>query len=250
MTGLTGAQTDRYGRHLMLEEIGESGQRAIMNGRVLIVGVGGLGSPVALYLAAAGVGVLGLVDGDRVELSNLQRQVIHTTADIGREKVVSAADSIAALNPDVTVRTYCRRVGAAELGEIMGDYDLVIDATDNFPTKYCINNVCVAARKPFVHGGVLRFAGQAMTYVPGHTCYACVFGEIPAPEVQTVCSRAGILGVVPGILGSIQAAEALKYLTGTGDLLVDRLLTFDAKTMAFRTVALTKNTACPVCGTR
>jgi len=239
---------DRYLRHHMLEDVGERGQGLIRAGRVLVVGLGGLGSPIAQYLAAAGVGMLGLVDGDAVELSNLQRQVIHTTADIGRPKVVSAAQKIAALNPDVTVKTYQRRVQAGELTEIVRDYDFVIDATDNFPTKYAINDVCVAEGKPFSHGGVLRFFGQTMTYSPGHTCYRCVFGEMPQEQVQTACSRAGILGAIPGILGSIQAAEALKFLTGAGDLLLDRLLTFDAKTMMFRTIPLTRNKSCPICG--
>jgi molybdopterin/thiamine biosynthesis adenylyltransferase len=217
-------------------------------GKVLIIGTGGLGAPVALYLAAAGVGTIGLVDGDVVDISNLQRQVIHFTPDIGRPKVLSAQDKIAAINPDVNVITYETRVDASNIADIIKDYDFVVDGTDNFAAKFLINDACVLGKKPFSHGGILRFDGQTMTYVPGQTCYRCVFTAPPPKGAVPTCSQAGVLGAVAGMLGTIQAAEVLRFLVGIGDLLVNRLLIFDALNMNFRTVKFRRNPACPVCG--
>ena len=243
-------QLERYSRHILLKDIGLEGQQKIRDGKVLIVGTGGLGSPAALYLAAAGVGTIGIVDADTVELSNLQRQVIHTTPDIGKPKVLSAQEKIAAMNPEVEVVTYQKRLTAANVPEIFGDraYDFVIDGTDNFPSKFLINDACVLAKKPFSHGGILYFDGQTMTCAPGHACYRCIFETPPPFNSVPSCAEAGVLGAVAGMLGTIQAAEALKYLLGKGQLLTDRLLIFNALNMYFRTVSLKRNPNCPVCG--
>ena len=244
----TEEQLERYSRHIILQDVGVEGQHKIREGKVLIVGAGGLGAPAALYLAAAGVGTLGLVDADAVELSNLQRQVIHFTPDVGKLKVISAREKIQAVNPDVQVIVYHKRAVAANIAEMVKDYDFILDGTDNFPAKFLINDACVLARKPFSHGGILRFDGQTMTYVPGSACYRCVFENPPPLNAVPSCSQAGILGAVAGMLGTIQAAEALKYLIGKGDLLTNRLLIFNALSMSFRTVAIKKNPCCPVCG--
>ena len=244
----TEEQLERYSRHIILQDVGVEGQHKIREGKVLIVGAGGLGAPAALYLAAAGVGTLGLVDADAVELSNLQRQVIHFTPDVGKLKVISAREKIQAVNPDVQVIVYHKRAVAANIAEMVKDYDFILDGTDNFPAKFLINDACVLARKPFSHGGILRFDGQTMTYVPGSACYRCVFENPPPLNAVPSCSQAGILGAVAGMLGTIQAAEALKYLIGKGDLLTNRLLIFNALSMSFRTVAIKKNPRCPVCG--
>jgi len=241
-------QLERYSRHIILNDVGPEGQEKILQGKVLIIGAGGLGAPVALYLAAAGVGTLGLVDGDKVELSNLQRQVIHFTPDVGKAKVISAKEKIGAINPEVRVVTYKTRVFSENINDIIKDYDFIIDGTDNFPAKFLINDACVFAKKPFSHGGILRFAGQTMTYLPNEACFRCVFPKLPAPGAAPSCSQAGILGAVAGMLGTIQAAEALRFLIGKGELLVNRLLIFDALNMKFRTVAIKKNPHCPVCG--
>lgn len=243
-------QLERYSRHILLKDVGLEGQQKIRDGKVLIVGTGGLGSPAALYLAAAGVGTIGLVDSDKVELSNLQRQVIHTTPDLDKPKVLSAKEKISATNPEVEVVMYQKRLTAANVLEVFGDraYDFVIDGTDNFPTKFLINDACVLARKPFSHGGILYFDGQTMTYAPGHTCYRCIFETPPPFHSVPSCAEAGVLGAVAGMLGTIQAAEALKYLLGKGQLLTDRLLIFNAMNMYFRTVTLKRNPNCPVCG--
>ncbi|HOJ77604.1 MAG TPA: molybdopterin-synthase adenylyltransferase MoeB [Bacillota bacterium] len=246
--GLTESQIERYSRHIILKDVGGVGQEKLLQSKVLIIGAGGLGAPAALYLAAAGVGTLGLVDGDAVDLSNLQRQIIHFTADVNRAKVESAREKLEALNPDVTVKTYKTRVFADNIAEIIAEYDFIIDGTDNFPAKFLINDACVFAQKPFSHGGILRFNGQTMTYLPGHTCYRCVFNSPPPKGVVPTCSEAGILGAVAGMLGTIQAAEALRYLLGKGKLLTDRLLTFNAFDMEFRTVNLRRNPKCPICG--
>ncbi|OGX37211.1 MAG: adenylyltransferase [Omnitrophica WOR_2 bacterium RIFCSPHIGHO2_02_FULL_50_17] len=244
----TEEQLERYSRHIILQDVGVEGQHKIREGKVLIVGAGGLGAPAALYLAAAGVGTLGLVDADAVELSNLQRQVIHFTPDVGKLKVISAREKIQAVNPDVQVIVYHKRAVAANIAEMVKDYDFILDGTDNFPAKFLINDACVLARKPFSHGGILRFDGQTMTYVPGSACYRCVFENPPPLNAVPSCSQAGILGAVAGMLGTIQAAEALKYLIGKGELLTNRLLIFNALSMSFRTVAIKKNPRCPVCG--
>ena len=230
---LSEEQIDRYSRHIILSDVGVEGQEKILKGKVLIIGVGGLGAPAALYLAAAGVGTIGLVDDGLVELSNLQRQVIHFTPDVGKLKVLSAKEKIAAINPEVKVTTY---------------YDFIIDGTDNFPAKFLINDACVLGAKPFSHGGILRFDGQAMTYLPGEACYRCIFNAPPPKNAVPTCSQAGILGAVAGMLGTIQAAEALRFLIVKGELLVNRLLIFNALDMRFRQVVFKKNPRCPICG--
>jgi len=246
---LTDEQRERYSRHIMLEEVGEAGQELLLAGKVLVIGVGGLGSPIVLYLAAAGVGTIGIADGDRVELSNLQRQIAHRTGDLGRPKVESAGEKLTAMNPDIRVNRYDFRVDAATIGELIAGYDFVIDATDNFAAKFLINDACVLAGKPYSHGGILRFDGQTMTVRPGASpCYRCIFPEPPPEELLLPCSRAGVLGVLPGIIGVIQATEALKHLLGTGEPLTGRLLTYNALAMKFREVQVPNNPACPVCG--
>jgi molybdopterin/thiamine biosynthesis adenylyltransferase len=243
-------QITRYSRHILLQDIGVEGQEKINAGKALIVGAGGLGSPVALYLAAAGVGTLGIIDGDVVDLSNLQRQIIHFTEDVNKPKVLSAKEKINRLNPDVNVLTYQTFLTSENAFEIIKEYDFIIDGTDNFPVKFLINDACVLAKKPFSHGGILRFDGQTMTYVPGTACYRCLFHSPPPPNAVPTCSQAGVLGAIAGMLGTIQAAEALKYLTGSGELLTDKLLSFNAKTMAFRTVKTKRSEKCPICGSQ
>ncbi len=244
---LSEEQLERFSRHIILKEVGIEGQEKILQGKVLIVGAGGLGAPAALYLAAAGVGTIGIVDGDVVDRTNLQRQVIHFTPDIGKPKVVSSQEKMLQINPVATVRTYEERLLAHNILEIVHDYDFVIDGTDNFSAKFLINDACVLAKKAFSHGGILRFDGQTMTYVPGSACYRCVFLQPPKNAVPT-CAQAGVLGAVAGMLGTIQAAEALKYLIGKGQLLTDRLLIFNALAMEFRTARVKRNPACPICG--
>ncbi len=241
-------QIERYSRHIILNDVGGLGQEKILNAKVLIIGTGGLGAPAALYLAAAGVGTLGLIDGDRVDLSNLQRQVIHFTPDVGKPKVVSAKEKINAINPDVNVITYQDVVHSGNIIDLISQYDFIVDGTDNFSAKFLINDACVLAKKPFSHGGILRFDGQTLTYVPGHACYRCVFQTPPPKNAVPTCSQAGVLGAIAGMLGTIQAAEALKYITGVGDLITNRLLIFNAKSMNFRTAKLKPNPNCQVCG--
>ena len=238
----------RYSRHILLQDVGVEGQEKIRNGRVLIIGAGGLGSPIALYLAAAGVGTIGIVDGDVVDLSNLQRQVIHFTEDLGRPKVESAKEKIKKINPNVNAITYKTFLMADNALDIIKDYDFIVDGTDNFPVKFLINDACVMAGKPFSHGGILRFEGQTFTHVPGTACYRCLFGAPPPPGSVPTCSQAGVLGAIAGMLGTIQAAEVLKYLTGVGELLTDKLLTFNAKTMDFRKIRTRRHDGCPICG--
>jgi len=242
-------QLERYSRHILLKDIGIEGQEKILNGKVLIIGVGGLGSPVALYLAAAGVGTLGLVDGDTVDMSNLQRQVIHHTPDVGKHKTVSAEEKIHAINSDVKVVTYQERVFSNNIAKIIEDFDFIIDGTDNFAAKFLINDACVLSKKPFSHGGILRFDGQTMTYSPNNACYRCFFEKPPPRDAVPTCSQAGVLGAIAGMLGTIQAAEALKFLTQQGELLTNKLLIFNALSMDFRKVTLRKNPNCPICGT-
>ena len=246
---LTDDEKERYARHLMLDEVGEAGQERLRAGRVLVIGAGGLGSPAALYLAAAGVGTIGVADGDRVELSNLQRQVIHGSSDLGRAKVESARDRMLEINPGVQVECIAERLTPENIAEFVGRYDFVLDATDNFEAKFLINDACLAAGVSFSHGGILRYKGQTMTVLPGKsTCYRCIFPEPPEAEVALSCSRAGVLGVLPGVIGVIQATEAIKFLLGIGELLTSRLLTYDALTLRFREVALGRNPDCPSCG--
>jgi len=245
---LSDEQLERFSRHILLKDVGIEGQERILQGKVLIVGAGGLGSPAALYLAAAGVGTIGIVDGDVVDRTNLQRQVIHFTPDIGKPKVASAREKMLQIHPGVTVKTYQERLLAHNILGVIREYDFVIDGTDNFPAKFLINDACVMAKKPFSHGGILRFDGQTMTYVPGSACYRCVFLQPPPKDAVPTCSQAGVLGAVAGMLGTIQAAEALKYLIGKGQLLTDRLLIFNALSMEFRTARFKRNPECPVCG--
>jgi len=239
----------RYSRNILLADIGIAGQEKLFAAKVLVVGAGGLGSPVALYLAAAGVGTIGIADADVVDLSNLQRQIIHFTADVGKPKVESAAEKMRALNPDVTVRPYHAYLQAGNIRPIIRDYDFVVDGTDSFAAKFLINDACMLEGIPFSHGGILRFRGQTMTVLPGRSaCYRCVFTAPPPADSVPSCSQAGILGAVGGMLGTIQAAETLKFITGAGDLLTNSLLTFDARDMSFRKVRVRRNTRCGVCG--
>jgi molybdopterin/thiamine biosynthesis adenylyltransferase len=245
----TNDQLERYSRHIILKEIGVKGQRRLGEGRVLIIGAGGLGAPAALYLAAAGVGVIGIADADAVELSNLQRQVIHATPDVGRPKVISAGDKMRAINPDITVNEYHTFVNSENIMELIAGYDFIIDGTDNFPAKFLINDACVIARKPFSHAGIIRFQGQLMTYVPGGgPCYRCVFVTPPPPDAVPTCSQAGVIGAMGGVIGSLQAMEAVKFLTGAGKPLTGAMLTYDALSMQFRKIPLPARRDCAVCG--
>lgn len=242
-------QLERYSRHIILQDLGIEGQQKILESKVMIIGAGGLGAPAALYLAAAGVGTIGIADADEVDMTNLQRQVIHFTPDIGTPKVESAKAKMTSINPDITVNTYKTFVTSQNIREIIKGYDFVIDGTDNFAAKFLINDACVFENIPYSHGGILRFEGQTMTVVPGKSaCYRCVFSSPPPKDAVPTCSQAGVLGAIAGMLGTIQAAEAIKYITGVGDLLTDRLLIFDAKKMIFRNAAFTKNKKCKICG--
>lgn len=242
---LSADQCQRYARQISLPEIGAAGQNKLLASRVLLIGVGGLGSPAGYYLAAAGIGALGLVDGDTLELSNLQRQIVHTTADLGHPKVASAARAFAALNPDIRIHAHHLRLTAENAPGLFKEYDFIIDATDNFESKFLIAESCHAAGKPYSHAGILKFIGQALTVVPGQTaCLRCVFDELPPGNKAP---PQGPLGVVPGVIGTIQATEAIKYLLGLGELLTNRLLTYDALRMEFRLVRINRNSACPLC---
>lgn len=246
---LTEQQIERYSRHIILEQVGGAGQEKLLSSSVLVIGAGGLGAPAGLYLAAAGVGTIGIVDGDNVDLSNLQRQIIHHTADVGVEKIKSARDKISAINPDVKVKTYRQWAKAGNIREIIRDYDFVIDGTDNFAAKFLVNDACYFEKKPFSHAGILRFDGQLLTVMPGETtCYRCIFDAPPPANAVPSCGQAGVLGVLAGVIGSLQATEAIKYLLGLGDLLTGTLLTYNALSMDFRKVQLNRNPNCPLCG--
>jgi molybdopterin/thiamine biosynthesis adenylyltransferase len=248
MYSFSEAQLQRYSRNILLKDVGVVGQEKLLMSRVLVIGAGGLGAPALLYLAAAGVGTIGIADGDRVELSNLQRQIIHFTKDIGSGKADSAAQKITALNPEITVKTYNQFLDVTMIRSIISDYDFVIDGTDNFSSKFLINDACNLEKKAFSHGGILGFTGQTMTVLPGQsTCYRCVFQDLPPVSIQS-CSQAGVLGAVAGLLGTIQAAEAIKYCVGISSLLTDTLLVFDAKTMRFRNVSVKQRENCECCG--
>ena len=246
---LTPEQRRRYSRHLLIPEVGEAGQRKLLDARVLLVGAGGLGSPAALYLAAAGVGTLGIVDADTVDESNLQRQVIHATARLGMPKVESARLAIEALNPDVRVETHETRLTKENVLDLIGQYDVVLDGTDNFASRYLINDACVLLGKPNVHGSIFRFEGQATTFVAGEgPCYRCLFPTPPPPELAPSCAEAGVLGLLPGTIGIIQATEVAKLVLGIGEPLIGRLLTYDALTTEFRELRLARDPDCPICG--
>jgi len=247
---LSGDELRRYGRHIVLPEVGIDGQRRLKNARVLLVGAGGLGSPAALYLAAAGVGTLGLVDFDAVDITNLQRQVIHGTRDIGRPKLDSASDRIRDVNPNVHVERFDTALTSDNALQIARDFDVIVDGTDNFPTRYLVNDTCVILGKPNAFGSVLRFEGQASVFAAENgPCYRCLFREPPPPGLVPSCAEAGVLGVLPGIVGTIQATEAIKLILGEGEPLIGRLLLIDALTMQFRTIELRRDPDCPACGT-
>ena len=246
---LSADQRNRYQRHVLLPEVGEAGQQKLLDAKVLLLGAGGLGSPAALYLAAAGVGTLGVVDMDVVDASNLQRQVLHNMDRIGLRKVDSARQTLEALNPDVRVVTYDTRLGADNVLDVISGYDVVVDGTDNFPTRYLLNDAALLARVPVVHGSIFRFEGQVTVFAPyDGPCYRCFVPEPPPPELAPSCSEAGVLGVLPGIIGSLQAMEAIKILLGLGDTLAGRLLAYDALEATFRTFRMQRDPACPACG--
>jgi adenylyltransferase/sulfurtransferase len=245
---LDAAQLDRYSRHIIMDEVGPAGQQRLLSGGVLVVGAGGLGSPAIQYLAAAGVGRLGVVDDDAVERSNLQRQVVHADADVGRPKAESAAAFVEGLNPDVTVDVHETRLDPSTV-DLVDDYDVVLDASDNFPTRYLLNDYCRLSGTPLAHGAIYRFEGQATTLVPDGPCYRCLFPEAPGPGEVPDCATTGVLGVLPGTLGCVQATEAAKLLLDVGEPLVGRLLFYDAAAMSVETVPYRRSEDCPVCGT-
>jgi len=252
----TREQAQRYSRHLLIPEVGEAGQHRLLGSKVLLIGAGGLGSPAAYYLAAAGVGTLGIVDSDVVDQSNLQRQILHSMDRLGQPKALSAKQTLEALNPDVKVIPYQERLTSENIDRIIADYDVIIDGADNFPTRYLLNDASVKWKKPVVHGSIYRFEGQITVFKPFHRdgadaigpCYRCLFPTPPPPELAPSCAEAGVLGVLPGVIGSLQANEALKLLLGIGEPLVGRYLLFDALDASFREVKLRRDPECPVCG--
>jgi len=247
---LTMDQMDRYSRHLILPEVGEPGQLKLMNSKVLMIGAGGLGSPSAYYLAAAGVGTLGIIDADVVDKSNLQRQILHSEEWVGKPKVDSAKATLQALNGDIEIKTYNTFITSENVMEIIEGYDIVVDGCDNFPTRYLVNDACAMKGIPNVHGSIFRFDGQATIFMPGDEgpCYRCLYPEPPPPGMAPSCQEAGVLGVLPGVVGVIQAIETIKVLLGAGDPLIGRLLTFDALRMSFREMRIRQDPECPMCG--
>jgi molybdopterin/thiamine biosynthesis adenylyltransferase/rhodanese-related sulfurtransferase len=246
---MTEAQAKRYSRHLLIPEVGEEGQFKLLDSRVLLIGAGGLGSPAAYYLAAAGVGTLGIIDADVVDESNLQRQILHNTKRIGQYKAESARETIEALNPDVKVVTYIERLDETNVRRIIADYDVILDGTDNFPTRYLLNDAAILENKPVVHGSVFRFEGQLTVFKPYEgPCYRCLYPEPPPPALAPSCAEAGVLGVLPGIIGLLQATETIKLLLGIGDPLVGRLMTYDALAGEFNELRLFRDPKCPACG--
>jgi sulfur-carrier protein adenylyltransferase/sulfurtransferase len=255
---LTDAQRERYSRHILLPEVGEAGQAKLLQSKVLLLGAGGLGSPATLYLAAAGVGTLGVVDADVVDASNLQRQILHATSRVGMLKVESAAKAVAELNPDVKVVPHPERLTSANVERLFADYQVIIDGTDNFPTRYLVNDASVWMGKPIVHGSIFRFDGQVTTFIPDKAaaklgvvagpCYRCLYPEPPPPHLAPSCQEAGVLGILCGIIGTLQATEAIKILLGKGTTLAGRLLTYDSLKMKFRELKLRRAPDCPVCG--
>ncbi len=246
---MSDAQTKRYSRHMLVPEVGEAGQFKLLDSRVLLIGAGGLGSPAAYYLAAAGVGTIGIIDADVVEESNLQRQIIHNTQRIGQYKAESARETIEALNPDVTVITYIERLDESNVARIIADYDVILDGTDNFPTRYLLNDAAIIANKPVVHGSVFRFEGQLTVFKPHEgPCYRCLYPEPPPMALAPSCAEAGVLGVLPGIIGLLQATETIKLLLNIGEPLVGRLMTYDALAGEFNELRLYRDPECPACG--
>lgn len=245
---LRGDQIERYSRQIILPNIGGKGQEKLLTGKVLIIGAGGLGSPCALYLASAGVGKIGIVDSDAVELNNLQRQILHSTSNVGKAKVDSAKERLNSINPDIEVIPYKLRLTSENILDIIKDYDIIVDGSDNFPTRYLVNDACVLSKKPLSHGGIFRFDGQAITIVPGESaCYRCLFPEPPPPGLVPSCQEAGILGAVAGAIGVIQANEILKYILGIGELLTGKLLVFNALDSSFRQVKVPRDPKCAIC---
>jgi molybdopterin/thiamine biosynthesis adenylyltransferase/rhodanese-related sulfurtransferase len=246
---MTEAQAKRYSRHLLIPEVGEAGQFKLLDSRVLLIGAGGLGSPAAYYLAAAGVGTLGIIDADVVDESNLQRQILHNTKRVGQYKAESARETIEALNPDIKVVTYIERLDESNVRRIIADYDVILDGTDNFPTRYLLNDAAILENKPVVHGSVFRFEGQLTVFKPHEgPCYRCLYPEPPPPALAPSCAEAGVLGVLPGIIGMLQATETIKLLLGIGDPLVGRLMTYDALVGEFNELRLFRDPKCPACG--
>ena len=249
MFDFTDEQIKRYSRHIVLPEVGGKGQKKIAESKVFLVGAGGLGSPSGYYLTAAGVGKIGIADSDTVELSNLQRQILHQTGSIGKSKVESARETLQALNPEVEIATYNERLTSENILGIIEDYDVVMDGSDNFPTRYLMNDACVLSNKPLSYGAIFRFEGQVMTIIPGQgPCYRCLFPEPPPPGLVPSCQEAGVLGVLPGVIGLLQATEVLKYILGKEVSLKGHLLTYDAMDMHFHKVKVPRDKNCPICG--
>jgi adenylyltransferase/sulfurtransferase len=248
--GLTPAEIERYARHLIMPEVAMHGQKRLKAAKVLCIGTGGLGSPLSLYLAAAGIGTLGLADFDVVDVSNLQRQIIHFTSDVGRPKITSAEEKLKAINPDLRVVRHEHSVDSSNALTLFADYDVIVDGTDNFPTRYLVNDACVLLGKPNVYGSIFRFDGQATVFFPPHgPCYRCLYPEPPPPDLVPNCAEGGVLGILPGLIGVIQATETVKLILGRGTPLIGRLLLYDALEMTFREMKVRKNSSCPVCGT-
>jgi molybdopterin/thiamine biosynthesis adenylyltransferase len=249
MSEFTEEQINRYSRHIILPEVGGKGQKKLLESKVFLVGAGGLGSPAAFYLAAAGIGKIGISDNDDVDFSNLQRQILHSTKDVGRPKVQSAKETIADLNPDVEVVPYIERLNSENIIDIIKDYDVILDGSDNFPTRYLVNDACVMLGKPLSHGSIFRFDGQATTILPGQgPCYRCLYETPPPPDLVPSCQEAGVLGVIAGIIGVIQATEVIKLVLGKGNILNGKLLLYDSLNMDFKKLNIQRNPACPMCG--
>ena len=251
MTGtriLTPDQVERYSRHIIMPQVGSSGQRKLLDARVLVIGAGGLGSPVSIYLTLAGVGTIGIVDFDTVDLTNLQRQILHNNNDVGRRKVESAKDTLIAYNPDVRVETHEEPLTSENAMGIIAGYDVVVNGADNFPARYLVNDASFLCGKPLVDGSILMFDGQATVYIPGKGCYRCLFPEPPPPGSVPSCAEAGVLGMMPGLVGTVQATETVKLILGIGNSLTGRLLLIDALDMEFRAVKIRRNRDCPLCG--
>jgi len=249
MSDFTEEQIDRYSRHIILPEVGGKGQKKLLESKVFLVGAGGLGSPAAFYLAAAGIGKIGISDNDDVDFSNLQRQILHSTKDVGRPKVQSAKETLEALNPDVEVVPYTERLNSENIIDIIKDYDVILDGSDNFPTRYLVNDACVMLGKPLSHGSIFRFDGQATTILPGQgPCYRCLYETPPPPDLVPSCQEAGVLGIIAGIIGVIQATEVIKLRLEKGNLLNGKLLLYDSLNMDFKKLKIQRNPACPMCG--
>ena len=249
MLEFTEEQINRYSRHIILSEVGGKGQKKLLNSKVFLVGAGGLGSPAAYYLAAVGIGKIGIADNDVVDFSNLQRQILHSTKDVNYSKALSAKETLEGLNPDVEVVPYLERLTSENIIDIIKDYDVILDGSDNFPTRYLVNDACVLTGKPLSHGSIFRFEGQVTTILPGKSpCYRCIFEVPPPPELVPSCQEAGVLGVLPGVIGSIQATEVIKLILGKGKLLSGELLLYDSLGMDFKKLTLRRNPGCPICG--